>query len=311
MEEAMPQHVTVTESNPIWPQLYRKEKAAIRTVLEDEAIAIYHIGSTSVPGLAAKPIIDMMVVVRDVDTIDRRKEAFESIGYEWMGEFGIPGRRYLRKGGDERTHQIHIFGAVDRRNISRHLAFRDYLRKHTREREEYGILKKRLAECFPYDIEAYCDGKDAFVKEVESKAVAEYDGVWDELFIRARMAQGERSVSPFIEAGSVAAALITDRGNSYTGVCIDTACSLGMCAERSAIAAMITGGENRIERIAIVLPDGSQGMPCGACQELMMQLSRDSGSIRILTDAEERTETTLSSLMNGRWWGSDRYQPAP
>ena len=303
----MPQHITVREYDPAWKEMYCKEKCRIIGILGSECISVYHIGSTSVPGLAAKPIIDIMVSVRTLSGVDSCRESFEAIGYEWLGEFGIPGRRYLRKGGDERTHQMHIFQCDDRYNIERHLAFRSYLGKHADAREAYAALKKNLAAEFPYDIEGYCSGKHAAVKEMEKKALSEYDPVWDRLFTAARKVQGDRQVSPFMEAGAVGAALITDEGNIHCGVSIDTACSLGMCAERNAISSMITAGESRIERIAIAMPDGKAGMPCGACQEMMMQLSPDSGSIRILTDSECEAETRLSELA-GPWWGYARMR---
>ena len=110
--------------------------------------------------------------------MDRVKSEFEKIGYEYMGEFGIPGRRYLRKGGEKRTHQIHVFAQTDIYNIKRHLAFRDYLRTHSDVREAYAKLKRELAEKYPYDIDGYCDGKDDFVKEIEEKA-AEYSAALD------------------------------------------------------------------------------------------------------------------------------------
>lgn len=172
----MAQHVKVTEYDPAWPEMFRKEAQIIRGILGDNCVEIYHIGSTAVPGLAAKPIIDIMPVVNDLAAVDAAAAAFEKAGYEYMGEFGIAGRRYLRKGGDERTHQIHIFSRHDDTNIRRHLAMRDYLRAHEAERREYGILKKRLAEKYPYDIDGYCDGKDAFVSAMETKALAWQSG---------------------------------------------------------------------------------------------------------------------------------------
>ena len=80
----------------------------------------------------------------------------------------------------------------------------------------------------------------------------------------------------------MAAALLTGRGHIYRGVCIDTACSLGMCAERNAIANMITNGEDEIDKILIIMPDGRPGLPCGACMELMMQLGQTEGKQRSL-----------------------------
>ena len=96
-----------------------------------------------------------------------------------------------------------------------------------RDRNEYAKLKKALAQKFPYDIEGYCDGKDVFVRETEKRALSQYDGTWDKLYIAARKAQQEREISPLITAGGVSAALLTEQGNIYVGVCIDTACSLG------------------------------------------------------------------------------------
>ena len=168
----MPQHVVVTDYSTKWAKMFEREAKLIKNILKDQCLAVYHIGSTAVPGLKAKPIIDMMPVVKDIQKVDQMAEAFENIGYEYLGEFGIAGRRYLRKGGDERTHQIHIFAENDGANIVRHLAVRDYLRARPDEALAYGALKKRLAERFPYDIEGYCDGKGAFVRALEERALA-------------------------------------------------------------------------------------------------------------------------------------------
>ena len=297
----MPQHITVLNYDPEWPLKYERERKAIAEILDGNGISIYHIGSTSVPGLAAKPIIDMMAVVRSLEKVDDARGKFSELGYEYLGEFGIAGRRYFRKGGDERTHQIHIFQADDWNNIGRHLAFRDYMRTHEKERAEYAEIKTALAQRFPYDIDGYCDGKDAFVREMEKRALLEYDGTWDRLHIAARKVQYERKISPTIDAGAVCAALLTEKGNIYTGVCIDTACSLGMCAERNAIANMITNGESHIKKIAAVMPDGKAGMPCGACREFMMQLDECAGEIEILCDYETKGTVKLKALLPD-WW---------
>ena len=132
---------------------------------------IHHIGSTAIVGLAAKPIIDIMPVVKRLDEVDVVSNKFEKIGYEYLGEFGIKGRRYLRKGVTERTHQIHIFEQGDSINVKRHLAFRDYIQTHEDEMKEYARLKKDLAQKFPYDIDSYCDGKEEFIKKIEAKAL--------------------------------------------------------------------------------------------------------------------------------------------
>ena len=170
----MSQHVYIVDYDPSWPQKYEEEAEKLRAVLGDNCAALYHIGSTSVEGLAAKPIIDILGAVKSLEEADKQRAAFEALGYEYLGEFGIAGRRYLRKGGDERTHQVHLFQADDRENLSRHLAFRDYLRAHEDVKAQYASLKKELARKYPYDIEAYCDGKDAFVKETEKAARKAY-----------------------------------------------------------------------------------------------------------------------------------------
>ncbi|HIY63369.1 MAG TPA: GrpB family protein [Candidatus Mediterraneibacter stercoripullorum] len=301
----MTQHITVLNYDPEWPLKYMRERDKITEILKDNCISIYHIGSTSVPGLAAKPIIDIMVAVRSLERVDMAAEKFADIGYEYLGEFGIAGRRYLRKGGDERTHQIHIFQADDWNNIGRHLAFRDYMRTHEKERDEYAKIKKDLAQKFPYDIDGYCKGKENFVREMEERALTQYDGTWERLYIAARKVQRERNISPLIEAGSVSAALLTAKGNIYVGVCIDTACSLGMCAERNAIANMITNGESQIVKIVAVMPDGKAGMPCGACREFMMQLDKSAGKIEILCDYETKKVIRLKSLIPD-WWSTEQ-----
>lgn len=297
----MPQHITVLKYDPKWKQDYQDEQKKIEDILKENALVIYHIGSTSVPGLAAKPIIDIMVAVRSLEKVDAAADAFSALGYEFLGEFGIAGRRYLRKGGDERTHQIHIFQADDWNNIGRHLAFRQYLSTHEREREEYAKLKRELAQQFPYDIEGYCDGKEAFVRAVEAQALSCYDDTWDRLYLAARKVQGNREISSTVEAGGVSAALLTEAGNIYVGVCIDTACSLGMCAERNAIANMISNGESRIVKIVAVMGNGKVGMPCGVCRELMMQLDPKAGETEILCDYETKQVVKLRELLPN-WW---------
>ncbi len=187
----MSQHITVVDYNPLWAKKYEEESVLIKDILADNCIAIYHIGSTSVPGLAAKPIIDIMAAVRSLEKVDCAAEAFLKIGYEYLGEFGIEGRRYLRKGGDERTHQIHIFQMNDWNNIGRHLAFRNYMRTHEKERMKYAKLKIELAQKFPYDIDGYCDGKESFVREIEKLALVQFDGTWEEMYIAARKVRKE------------------------------------------------------------------------------------------------------------------------
>ncbi|MDU5144223.1 MAG: GrpB family protein [Paenibacillus dendritiformis] len=167
-------NVIVTEYNEQWDNMFLDEAQKIEEIFADELLDIHHIGSTSVPGLKAKPIIDMMPVVKDIEKMDSFYEKMEGLGYESMGEFGMPGRRYFRKGGDNRTHQVHVFQADNKEDIQRHLAVRDYLRTHPEAVKQYGDLKEKLANQFPKDIEAYMDGKDTFVKELEKRALHWY-----------------------------------------------------------------------------------------------------------------------------------------
>ena len=132
------------------------------------------------------------------------------------------------------------------------------------------------------------------------------EDVWDILYEQARKVQNPREVSPFVEAGSVAAAILTKAGNIYVGGCIDTACSLGMCAERNAMANMITFGENEIDRVVAVMGDGQVGPPCGACREMMIQLCGNNKNAMILLDYKKKKSVPLFMLMPD-WWGEGRF----
>lgn len=163
--------IIVTEYDEGWISLFEAEEKKIREVFQDELVDIHHIGSTSVPNMKAKPIIDIMPVVKDIEQVDLYSEAMIELGYEPLGEFGIQGRRYFRKGKENRTHHIHIFQENNLSAIERHLAVRDYLRSHKEKATEYGELKAKLARQFPLDNESYCDDKDDFVKNLEQLAL--------------------------------------------------------------------------------------------------------------------------------------------
>lgn len=162
----------VVPHDPVWKQQYVRETELIAGVLNDMTARLHHIGSTAIPHIAAKPIIDILIEVDDLSELDARSSSMEQLGYEVMGEFGIPGRRYFRKNDamGDRTHQIHAFEAGGSGAV-RHLAFRDYMIAHPEAAQAYGTLKEQLAVQHPDDFEAYMDGKDAFIKENEAKAV--------------------------------------------------------------------------------------------------------------------------------------------
>lgn len=153
-----------------WIGRYEEEARLLRSIFGHELIELHHIGSTSVRGLAAKPVIDIMPIVKDIERIDRYDEKMRAAGYIPKGENGIPGRRYFQKGGDARTHHVHVYGEGSP-EIKRHLAFRDYLRKHPDEAKQYGDLKTSLSERHPFDVASYIEGKERFAAELERRAL--------------------------------------------------------------------------------------------------------------------------------------------
>ena len=126
--------------------------------------------------------------------------------------------------------------------------------------------------------------------------------IWQRMLEAAKAVQGGRRISDYLEAGEVAAAIESSTGRIYTGVCVDTACTLGVCAERNAIFNMLTNGEHVIRRVLAVMPDGRNGAPCGACRELMVQLMpKDYGTIEIMLDFDTMKTARLSEL-TPEWW---------
>ena len=125
---------------------------------------------------------------------------------------------------------------------------------------------------------------------------------WDRLYAAAEAVRKERRLSEYVTCGEVSAAILSKTGRIYTGVCIDTCSTLGICAERNAIFNMITNGEQEIEKVIAILPDGSSGAPCGACRELMVQLMPDTyKNIEIMMDYREEKTMTLGELTPA-WW---------
>ncbi|HIT34107.1 MAG TPA: cytidine deaminase [Candidatus Faecousia intestinigallinarum] len=126
--------------------------------------------------------------------------------------------------------------------------------------------------------------------------------IWEEMYRAAKAVQQDRKISSYVEAGGVAAAVLSASGRIYTGVCIDACCTLGICAERNAIFHMITNGEQEIQKVLAVMPDGTTGAPCGACRELMAQLMPGGyREIEILLDYEKERVVKLGEL-TPEWW---------
>lgn len=172
--------VLVVPPHAAWTDAFAQEAAEIRAALGPVVADVHHIGSTAIRGIYAKPVIDILLVVDSHARLDAGSAGMATLGYEGMGEFGIPGRRYFRKNSAEglRTHQVHAFEAGSP-HLFRHLAFRDYMNAHAEAAQAYSTLKQNLAAAFPHDIEAYMDGKDPFIQEHEARALkwAKEDGM--------------------------------------------------------------------------------------------------------------------------------------
>ena len=126
--------------------------------------------------------------------------------------------------------------------------------------------------------------------------------IWTEMYEAAKAVLKERRISEYVTCGEVSAAVLSDTGRIYTGVCIDTCSTLGICAERNAIFNMITNGEQKISKVLAIMPDGSNGAPCGACRELMVQLMpKDYKDIEILMDYTSGRVMKLGEL-TPEWW---------
>lgn len=170
-----PHKVQIVTYNPNWPVMATGIAAKLKNALGENIFAIEHIGSTSVPDLAAKPIIDLIPIVPSITQLDEQKTLVEAIGYKWHGEFGIAGRRfctYTNEAGERCIH-LHFF-EKDFPAIERHLAFRDYLIAHAGTAKEYEQEKKRAAQLHANDSLAYNDEKSAWVQHHEKQAVQWY-----------------------------------------------------------------------------------------------------------------------------------------
>jgi GrpB-like predicted nucleotidyltransferase (UPF0157 family) len=163
--------VVLTAYNPEWPHIAAAHADRLQT-LGSILVAVHHIGSTAVPGLAAKPIIDLMPLVDDLGNLDRERWRVEALGYDWHGELGISGRRYctLSDAMGLRIAQLHFFEAHSR-EVVRHIAFRDYLRAHREAAVAYEKEKRRARDLHPNDSHTYTDEKAAWVQDMEAKAV--------------------------------------------------------------------------------------------------------------------------------------------
>jgi GrpB-like predicted nucleotidyltransferase (UPF0157 family) len=171
----MTREVRVVSYDENWPNLYQQEITRINAVLGEEIVSAYHIGSTSIPGMWAKPIIDILLKVKDIIEIDNYNNEMIALGYEPRGELGILGRRYFSREEpkDVRTHHIHAYQA-DNIELERHLAFRDYMIAHPEDIKIYSELKIVLARRFQWDIDGYISGKHLYMERMERAALKWY-----------------------------------------------------------------------------------------------------------------------------------------
>jgi GrpB-like predicted nucleotidyltransferase (UPF0157 family)/GNAT superfamily N-acetyltransferase len=169
-----PSRYSFAEYSPEWPAEAEREASRLRALLGDTLVAIHHVGSTSVPGLAAKPVIDLLPLARDIADIERRTALLQDAGYRAWGEFGLPGRRYFTRDRDgERTHNLHFYAAGNP-DVDRHLALCAYLRGHRSARAEYEVLKRGAYAQHPADIAAYNDAKTVWIRAIEPLALDWY-----------------------------------------------------------------------------------------------------------------------------------------
>ncbi len=163
--------VVIAACDPSWPEIFAGEAQAIRQALDDVLVGVEHVGSTAIPGLAAKPVIDIAVSVTSLAEAEAKIPALKALGYDCRGENGIPGRLFFRKGLVEfkRTHHLHLVEA-GHEQWKAMLAFRNYLRSHPGDARRYEELKRALAEKFRDNRSAYTNGKAKFVQAVLAKA---------------------------------------------------------------------------------------------------------------------------------------------
>lgn len=171
MVEIIP--VELVPYSPPWAQMAAAETQRLKGALGDVLVTVHHIGSTSIPGIIAKPIVDLIPIVTDVDALDAVRSRVTSLGYDYLGEFGLPGRRYCRKNDPatgKRQFQLHCY-AEGWPEIARHLAFRDYLRAYPEKAKEYEAEKIRAAALHPDNTLDYNAEKNDWIKATEIVAL--------------------------------------------------------------------------------------------------------------------------------------------
>ncbi|HEY2660606.1 MAG TPA: GrpB family protein [Caulobacteraceae bacterium] len=166
--------VELLAHDPAWAQLADHEARRSAALLGDNLLVTHHIGSTAISSIRAKPIIDLIPVVRDLSALDAQEMEVRALGYDWRGEFGLPGRRFCvlnDPASGRRLVHVHAYqdGSTE---IGRHLAFRDYLRAHPEEAAAYEAEKLRAATTHPHDMLAYNGAKSDWIVACQTRALA-------------------------------------------------------------------------------------------------------------------------------------------
>ena len=166
--------VELKQSDPAWAQAARNEIARLTTAIGEAIVVVHHIGSTAIPGIRAKPVLDLMPVVLNLERLENSRSILERLGYSWWGEYGLPGRRYCTLDDPQtgrRKVQLHCY-EQNAPAILRHLAFRDYLRSNPDLARAYDAEKGRCRDLHPADSHAYTDCKGAWIRRIEAAALA-------------------------------------------------------------------------------------------------------------------------------------------
>ncbi len=161
--------IIIEDYDPSWPKSFEAIRARIAPPLSNFATAIEHIGSTSVPGLAAKPIIDIDVLLRSANNLSLAIAALERLGYQHQGTLGIAGRDAFVAPAHDVRHHLYVC-SPDAFEFQRHVTFRDYLRRHPNDADEYARLKRNLSGRFSIDREAYTEAKTEFIEGILRRA---------------------------------------------------------------------------------------------------------------------------------------------